>query len=110
MSNRINIIKDCKGSMFISLNNKKPKDLMFNRDTESVKGRIVGTSRPLNVKDVNRVFNYVANGINDLDLGRLNELIEFLNDLILRCNEDEVDYDLPEQVVHILNSPVQRSF
>ena len=104
--NRVNIIKDCSGLMLISLGKKQPKDLLFNRDIESIKGkRVVGTSRPLNTKDVNEFLNYVEDNLlfmSDWN-NTLANLALFLSELFKECNENGIDFDVPEQLVHLFN-------
>lgn len=102
--NRINIIR-LNGIMLISLDNKQPKDLLFNRDAELIKGRVVGTSRTLNTKDVNEFLNYVEDNLlfmSDWN-NTLANLALFLSELFKECNENGIDFDVPEQLVHLFN-------
>lgn len=102
---RINII-NCNGLMLISLGNEQPKDLLFNCDIESIKGRrVVGTSRPLNTKDVNMFLNYVEDNLlfmSDWN-NTLTNLASFLSNMFMECNENGIDFDVPEQLVHLFN-------
>jgi len=90
---------------FISLDEGKysPKDYIFNFSMRDAT-RAAGASRPINSKDVNRFLNFVGLALKKHSDEVKKDLCgNFIYQMLAACEEEGIDYNVPEVVNHFLN-------
>lgn len=96
-------LKNGRCVAFISLDGTKLQDPVFDTPIYEVL-RAAGVSRAINTKDVNRFLNFVGLALKKhIDEVKKDLCRNFVHQMLAACEEEGIDYDVPEVVNHFLN-------
>ncbi len=96
-------LKNGRYAAFISLNDTKLQDPVFDTPICEVL-RAAGVSRAINTKDVNRFLNFVGLALKKhSDEVKKDICRNFVQKMLVACEEEGIDYNVPEIVNHFLN-------
>ncbi len=96
-------LKNGRYAAFISLGDTELQDPVFDTSIDEVL-KAAGVNRPINTKDVNRFLNFVSLALKKhIDEVKKDLCRNFVQQMLATCEEEGIDYDVPEVVNHFLN-------